>query len=123
MPAAVDLVGGWDNVLSIGIKTSKSILLPVWNAPLQGRFKDAEAAEADEADEEMEEEKPVKTAAKAKTAAEKPIKEKSAKAAVTLGDKKKSSTIGSGAKKAKAAAVGTSKTGKTGKAKTKPKAK
>lgn len=120
VPAAVALVGGWDNVLSVGIKTSRSILLPVWNAPLQGRFKDAEAA-----DEDMEEDKPApkKAAAKAATkAAAKPAKadkpkEKTAKAAVTLGDKKKSSTIGSGAKKAKAAAVG------TGKTKTKPKAK
>lgn len=30
--------GGWDNVLSLGIKTSNSVLLPVWSAPLDGRF-------------------------------------------------------------------------------------
>lgn len=122
VPAAVALVGGWDNVLSVGIKTSKSILLPVWNAKLPGRFTDAAAADADEAMKEDEEEqaKPVaKKAAKAAAPkADKPVKEKTAKAAgTTLGDKKKSSTIGSGAKKAKAAAVGSSKS------KAKPKAK
>lgn len=123
VPAVVQLVGGWDNILSIGIKTSKSILLPVWNAPLQGRFKDAEAEGADE-EMEAEDAKPAKKAKTAKTtvkAEEKPVKEKTAKAGATLGDKKKSSTIGSGASKAKAAAVGTSKAKTKAKPKTKAK--
>lgn len=29
---------GWENILSVGIKTSKSVLLPVWSAKLDGRF-------------------------------------------------------------------------------------
>jgi ribosome biogenesis protein UTP30 len=94
-PAAAELVGGWDNVLSVGIKTSTSVLLPVWNAPLAGRFKDAES-------EEMEVEEEPKPKAKATKATE--AKEK--KAAPAL---KKSSTVGSGAKKAKASAVGAAK--------------
>ncbi len=94
-PAAAELVGGWDNVLSVGIKTSTSVLLPVWNAPLAGRFKDAESEEM-----EVEEPKPKAKATKAATDA----KEK--KAAPAL---KKSSTVGSGAKKAKVSAVGAAK--------------
>lgn len=95
-PAAAELVGGWDNVLSVGIKTSTSVLLPVWTAPLAGRFKDAES-------EEMEVEAPKATKAKAvKTTDAK--EKKTEKTAL-----KKSSTVGSGAKKAKTAAVGAAK--------------
>lgn len=121
VPAAINLVGGWDNVLSVGIKTSKSILLPVWNAPLDGRFKDAEAEDAAMAENEAAEEKPAKKAKVTLTAAKTADKpSKPAKAAgTTLGDKKKSSTIGSGAKKAKAAAVGTAKPKTKAKAKAK----
>ena len=38
---------GWDNVLSIGIKTSSSVLLPIWNSPLEGRFDKPAAADVD----------------------------------------------------------------------------
>lgn len=101
VPAAVELVGGWDNVLSVGIKTSTSVLLPVWNAKLGGRFKDA----ADEMEVEEDAPKPVAKAVKAAKAA--PPEGTPKKEAAKL---KKSSTIGSGAtKKAKVAAVGSGK--------------
>lgn len=112
LPAAVELVGGWDNVLSVGIKTSTSILLPVWNAKLGGRFKDAEG-ESENAM-EVEEEAP-KAAAKPKAKAVKAVKEVEAAGAAGSPKKaapklKKSSTVGSGAvKKAKTAAVGSAK--------------
>ncbi|BEI80467.1 hypothetical protein CcaverHIS002_0109960 [Cutaneotrichosporon cavernicola] len=96
------LVGGWDNVLSVGIKTSTSVLLPVWNAPLTGRFKNTE--------DEMEVEEP-KPKAKAVEKPKAAVKEKAAPAL------KKSSTVGSGAKKAKAAVVGSAKPKSKAKAK------
>jgi ribosome biogenesis protein UTP30 len=38
-PAVVALIqDGWENVLSIGIKTSTSVLLPIYSAQLEGRF-------------------------------------------------------------------------------------
>ncbi|BEI88271.1 uncharacterized protein CcaverHIS019_0109890 [Cutaneotrichosporon cavernicola] len=101
-PAAAELVGGWDNVLSVGIKTSTSVLLPVWNAPLTGRFKNTE--------DEMEVEEP-KPKAKAVEKPKAAVKEKAAPAL------KKSSTVGSGAKKAKAAVVGSAKPKSKAKAK------
>lgn len=113
LPAAVELVGGWDNVLSVGIKTSTSILLPVWNAKLSGRFKNAEGETETEAM-EVEEEAP-KAAAKPKAKAVKAVKEAEAAGAAASPKKaapklKKSSTVGSGAvKKAKTAAVGSAK--------------
>lgn len=99
LPAAVALIpGGWENVLSVGIKTSTSILLPVWNSKLDGRFK---AAEGDVTMEEEKVEAAPKKVEKAK--AEKPVKKAAEKPAL-----KKTSTIGSGGagKKAKASAVG-----------------
>ncbi|GMK57677.1 hypothetical protein CspeluHIS016_0405110 [Cutaneotrichosporon spelunceum] len=103
-PAAAELIGGWDNVLSVGIKTSTSVLLPVWSAPLTGRFKDANAAD----EMEVEESKPAKAVVKKTVAKE--------KAAPAL---KKSSTVGSGAKKAKVEAVGVAKPKSKAKAKAK----
>lgn len=106
VPAAVGQIpGGWDNVLSVGIKTSSSVLLPVWNAKLDGRFAAAGAAEGDVAMEVVEEVKEVKKAAPAKKTVDKaPVK---AAAAAAETPKKKSSTIGSGAvSKPKKEAVG-----------------
>ena len=52
LPAVVGMIDdGWENVLSIGIKTSSSILLPVWNSQLSGRF-NAKASEQVSASEE-----------------------------------------------------------------------
>ncbi len=40
IPSAVALIqDGWENVLSVGVKTSSSVLLPVWSSKLEGRFK------------------------------------------------------------------------------------
>ncbi|KAL7423370.1 proteasome-interacting protein cic1 [Cryptotrichosporon argae] len=89
VPAVAALVpGGWDNVLSVGIKTSGSVLLPIWSAKLGGRFK-GEAEGAGEAgvegvgDVEMGEGKAVskgkagkKAEAKAETAKPKPKADK-----------------------------------------------
>jgi hypothetical protein len=50
-PAVAAQKGGWDNILSLGIKTSTSVQLPIWAAPLDGRFdlarKEAEVASAE----------------------------------------------------------------------------
>lgn len=100
LPAAVGLIpGGWDNVLSVGIKTNTSILLPVWNSKLDGRFKAAEGDAVMEEEVVVEEEPvPAPAAKKVKKAADKPAL-------------KKTSTIGSGGagKKSKASAVGKAK--------------
>ena len=40
VPKVVELIqDGWENVLSIGVKTGGSLLLPIWAAKLEGRFK------------------------------------------------------------------------------------
>ena len=46
----------WDNVLSVGIKTSSSVLLPIWSSKLEGRFDVKEKAHraGGDADEEMD---------------------------------------------------------------------
>jgi ribosome biogenesis protein UTP30 len=129
VPTAIaQIQGGWDNVLSIGIKTSTSVLLPVWSSPLEGRF-DADAnADADE-DVDMDEKKKGKAKGKKRGAevvetgskkvksavqadkveevapAKKAVKGQEGKEKVV---KKKSSTVGSGgaAKRAKEAVLG-----------------
>lgn len=129
MPTAIaQIQGGWDNVLSIGIKTSTSVLLPVWSSPLEGRF-DADAnADADE-DVDMDEKKKGKAKGKKRGAevvetgskkvksavqadkveevapAKKAVKGQEGKEKVV---KKKSSTVGSGGagKRAKEAVLG-----------------
>lgn len=115
LPAAVNLIpGGWENVLSVGIKTSSSVLLPVWSAALGGRFAEGAKADMDVEIEEAEEEpelkrKVPKKAEAVKATATKAPKEETKKAKETSTPKKKSSTIGSGAKSAaKTAAVGAS---------------
>ncbi len=55
-PSAVALIqDGWENVLSVGIKTSSSVLLPIWSSELDGRFKVATHGKAGEEDVEMAE--------------------------------------------------------------------
>ena len=44
----------WENVLSIGIKTSTSVLLPIWSSKLEGRFDVKEKVKATEGDVDME---------------------------------------------------------------------
>lgn len=135
LPAAVELIpGGWENVLSVGIKTSTSVLLPVWAAPLDSRFTDA-AEDVDMEDAPKPKKgkgkaaptsavaEVTKAAGKAKAAkveaavaavaapaakAKKVVvkAKKGVSAGVEVTPKKKSSTIGSGAKKAKTAAIG-----------------
>ncbi|WWD08133.1 hypothetical protein V865_006244 [Kwoniella europaea PYCC6329] len=103
---------GWENVLSVGIKTSTSVMLPIWNSKLQGRFdkssssagktnKDVEMANEEEEEEEKKEPTTTTTTKKKVSNAVAPEKEK----------KKKSSTIGSAnvAKKAKNEVIGTPK--------------
>jgi ribosome biogenesis protein UTP30 len=107
----------WDNILSIGIKTSNSVFLPVYSAKLDGRF-DTKAK--DGKDVEMEE-------SPAPVSAPEPVKKEAVKqktksvAADSAGkEKKKSSTIGSGsiAKKSKQGVLGKEgKAVKAGKAK------
>ncbi|KAE8543304.1 hypothetical protein D1P53_000006 [Cryptococcus gattii VGV] len=115
-----EVEGGWDGVLSVGIKTSGSVMLPVWTGKLGGRFEKTEKSEKSaNAGEEMEvevEEESETPSAPASTAAptvqKKEKKEKTAAAAVEK-PKKKSSTIGStaggAAKRAKQVAVGAKK--------------
>lgn len=129
MPTAIaQIQGGWDNVLSIGIKTSTSVLLPVWSSPLEGRF-DADANAGAEEDVDMDEKKKGKAkgkgtkrgaedvesgSKKVKSAvqaveqpapAKKAVKGQEGKEKVV---KKKSSTVGSGGagKRAKEAVLG-----------------
>jgi len=55
-PLAVKLIEDeWDNVLSVGIKTSTSVLLPIWSSKLEGRFdvKEKKAKKDGDADVEM----------------------------------------------------------------------
>ncbi|OXG40250.1 ribosome biogenesis protein UTP30 [Cryptococcus neoformans Bt15] len=108
--------GGWEGVLSVGVKTSGSVMLPVWTGKLGGRFEKTEKSEKSANDgEEMEvevEEKSETSVAPAPTVEKKEKKEKTAAAAVEK-PKKKSSTIGStaggAAKRAKQVAVGAKK--------------
>jgi len=108
----------WENILSIGIKTSNSVFLPVYSAKLDGRFDGA--TKKDTKDVEMEESPaPVSAPAPAKKEAVKQ-KTKSVAAEAAGKEKKKSSTIGSGsvAKKSKQGVLGKEgKAGKAGKAK------
>ncbi|KAI9635668.1 ribosomal protein L1p/L10e family-domain-containing protein [Dioszegia hungarica] len=108
-PAVAAQNGGWENILSLGIKTSTSVLLPVWAATLDGRFdlaqKEAEAAAAEKEKKGAKRksvEAPKAPAAKAVA----PVKADAVKGAKKAG--KKSSTIGSGGagKKAKEAVLG-----------------
>jgi ribosome biogenesis protein UTP30 len=109
----------WENILSIGIKTSNSVFLPVYSAKLDGRF-DGSTKKDSKADVEMEESPaPVSAPVPAKKEAVKQ-KTKSVAAEAAGKEKKKSSTIGSGsvAKKSKQGVLGKEgKTGKAGKAK------
>lgn len=108
--------GGWEGVLSVGIKTSGSVMLPVWTGKLGGRFEKAEKPEKSaNSGEEMEvevEEKSETPSAPAPTVEKRGKKEKTAAAPVEK-PKKKSSTIGStaggAAKRAKQVAVGAKK--------------
>ena len=53
-PLVVDLIEDkWENILSIGIKTSTSVLLPIWNSKLEGRF-DVKEKSKPEGDVDME---------------------------------------------------------------------
>ena len=107
----------WENILSIGIKTSNSVFLPVYSAKLDGRF-DGSTKKDSKADVEMEE-SPAPVSAPAKKEAVKQ-KTKSVAAEAAGKEKKKSSTIGSGsvAKKSKQGVLGKEgKAGKAGKAK------
>ncbi|WVR04253.1 hypothetical protein IAU60_001253 [Kwoniella sp. DSM 27419] len=105
---------GWENVLSIGVKTNSSLMLPIWSSKLTGRFAapdnkaDVEmaAAEPQQASESESEAEPA--AAPAPTPKKKKTK---ATSAAAVPEKKKSSTIGSGSvsKRAKGDVVGTPK--------------
>lgn len=107
--------GGWEGVLSVGVKTSGSVMLPVWTGKLGGRFEKTEKSEKSANDgEEMEvevEEKSETSVAPAPTVEKKEKKEKTTVAVEK--PKKKSSTIGStaggAAKRAKQVAVGAKK--------------
>jgi ribosome biogenesis protein UTP30 len=109
----------WENILSIGIKTSNSVFLPVYSAKLDGRF-DGSTKKDSKSDVEMEESPaPVSAPVPAKKEAVKQ-KTKSVAAEAAGKEKKKSSTIGSGsvAKKSKQGVLGKEgKAGKAGKAK------
>lgn len=125
---------GWENVLSLGIKTSSSVFLPVWSSKLDGRFESS--AKGDDADVEMAQpdvkekgkkkavaaetedvkssgEAVKKVKAKAVAAVDTPVKAKKALAAgesksAGKEGKKKSSTLGTGGagKRAKEAVLG-----------------
>ncbi|OCF38817.1 ribosome biogenesis protein UTP30 [Kwoniella heveanensis CBS 569] len=112
---------GWDNVLSIGIKTSSSVMLPVYSAKLNGRFdvapKPAATAEkkdlemAGEEDAEVAEEEEEDETKKVEKKGVKSVGAKASTKSAVVDDKKtkkKSSTIGSGSagKRAKDVAVG-----------------
>ncbi|WRT65237.1 uncharacterized protein IL334_002180 [Kwoniella shivajii] len=123
---------GWENILSIGIKTSSSVLLPIWSSKLSGRFENTSSnsdsnfnskkssTKGDIEMDEQEQEQPAHEEKEIQVPIKK-IKSSSANAANTkiksksseepLVQKKKSSTIGSGsvAKRAKIDAVGTIK--------------
>ncbi|WVQ75294.1 hypothetical protein IAR50_004909 [Cryptococcus sp. DSM 104548] len=106
--------GGWEGVLSVGVKTSGSVMVPVWTSALGGRFEKKEKAKKGEKEEVMEvEEKeasPEPVVDAPAPAAKKEEKKKVAKAAALAEDKpkKKSSTVGSGSagKRAKEVVVG-----------------
>ncbi|ODN73106.1 ribosome biogenesis protein UTP30 [Cryptococcus wingfieldii CBS 7118] len=106
--------GGWDGVLSVGVKTSGSVMVPVWTSALGGRFEKKEKAKKGEKEGAMEvEEKeatPEPVVKAAAPAAKKEEKKKVAKSAAPAEEKpkKKSSTVGSGSagKRAKEVVVG-----------------
>lgn len=108
----------WDNILSIGIKTSNSVFLPVYSAKLDGRFDPSASAAKADVEMEVEEAEPTPAPAPApvekKPKAKEQTKTKAAAAAAVPESRKKSSTIGSGAKKTKQGVLGkTSKVSKT----------
>ncbi|EIW68532.1 hypothetical protein TREMEDRAFT_39479 [Tremella mesenterica DSM 1558] len=120
IPRVVGLIpDAWDNVLSIGIKTSESVLLPVWNAKLDERFKNGKKEEGDvameESDVELESEK-VNTKGSSKLTLEKGAdkvnlkedkkgKDKTSKADKLAG-KGEGKKVSSGTKKSKTSAIG-----------------
>jgi ribosome biogenesis protein UTP30 len=110
----------WDNILSIGIKTSNSVFLPVYSAKLDGRFEIPTKEDGKDVEMEVEAEaSPVP--APAPTPKKDAVKTKTKAVTTELAgkDKKKSSTIGSGsvAKKSKQGVLGKEdKVGKAGKA-------
>lgn len=119
IPQVVALIqDGWENILSLGIKTSNSVFLPVYSAKLDGRFDEPASKSAGKEDSEMEvEEAPAKVAKVEQKKEEVKQKTKSKTTSAVTADikeKKKSSTIGSGsaARKTKAGVVGTSKASK-----------
>lgn len=106
IPQIVALIPeGWENILSLGIKTSNSVFLPVYQSKLEGRF-DAPASKEQDEGMEVEEEVPATKKAKKEPEA---AKAKTKAAGTGVKEKKKSSTIGSGAaaRKTKQGAVGT----------------
>ncbi|WVW78961.1 hypothetical protein I302_100924 [Kwoniella bestiolae CBS 10118] len=104
---------GWSNVLSVGIKTNTSVMLPIWNAKLEGRF-DKSAAQNGK-DVEMEVEVPEEPVAANKKSEKEKEKKKVSAPVEEKREKKKSSTIGSAnvARKAKGEVIGTPKVKKT----------
>lgn len=122
IPQIVALIqDGWENILSLGVKTSNSVFLPVYSAKLEGRF-DGSKSEAGKADSEMdveEQELDEPKVAERKAAVTKPKTKTKASSGAGAGsadvkEKKKSSTIGSGsaARKTKQGVVGTVKSSK-----------
>ncbi|KAK8846555.1 hypothetical protein IAR55_005641 [Kwoniella newhampshirensis] len=109
IPSVVaQIQGEWENVLSIGIKTSTSVMLPIWSSKLPGRFGGVNGTGGDV--EMVEEEKKTKQGEAAPAPEPAPVTKKSSslKKVAAGGEKetpskKKSSTIGSGlvAKRAK----------------------
>ncbi|KAK4686320.1 ribosome biogenesis protein UTP30, partial [Tremellales sp. Uapishka_1] len=104
VPVAVNLLPEqWSNVLSIGIKTSSSLLLPIFSSKLDGRFKDVESAgkDVEMVVEEEKKEEPVKKV-------QKKVEVSKGGKLAGKGDKKKVSSVGGGGagKRAKSAAVG-----------------
>ncbi|WWC67471.1 uncharacterized protein I206_101379 [Kwoniella pini CBS 10737] len=109
---------GWENILSIGIKTSNSIMLPIWNSNLKGRFDKSIKNQDKENDIEMSEEEEEKEEEKV---TEQQQQQQQPKKKLISSDKsqiqqqkKKSSTIGSGSvtKKVKSDLIGTPKSKK-----------
>lgn len=108
----------WDNILSIGIKTSNSVFLPVYSAKLDGRFEVPTKADGKDVEMEVEAEEAAPAPVAAPTPKKEAVKTKTKAVTTDLAgkEKKKSSTIGSGsvAKKSKQGVLG--KEGKAGKA-------
>jgi ribosome biogenesis protein UTP30 len=104
----------WENILSIGIKTSNSVFLPVYSAKLDGRFDGSKTQQDGEMEVEAEEASPAPAPVAAPKKEATKTKVKAAPVEATK-EKKKTSTIGSGsiAKKSKQGVLG--KAAKTGK--------